>query len=98
MTNILLSIIAVLLFARIVLQIRQGKRAVEKGYAAPSEVENKFCLVANTFELGEIIEEYNHNGFELVHLIYRKLNYSDKPDRYGWVLLFTQKKIKTYYD
>ena len=30
MTNILLSIIAMSLFARIVLQVRQGKRAVEK--------------------------------------------------------------------
>ena len=45
MTNILLSIIAVLLFARIVLQVRQGKRAVEKGYAAPSEVENCTAIV-----------------------------------------------------
>ena len=41
MTIILLSIIAVLLFARIALQIQQGKRAVEKGYAAPSEVEHR---------------------------------------------------------
>lgn len=98
MTNILLSIIAVLLFARIVLQIRQGKRALEKGYATPSEVDNKVCFVASTLELNEVIKEYNHNGYELVHLIYRKLNYSDKPERYGWVLLFTRKKIKNYYD
>lgn len=98
MTNILLSIIAVLLFARIVLQVRQGKRAVEKEYAAPCEVENKVCFVGSTLELDEVIKEYNHNGYELVHLIYRKLNYSDKPDRYGWVLLFTRKKIKIYYE
>lgn len=29
------------LIARCILQVWQGKRAVEKGYAAPSEVENK---------------------------------------------------------
>ena len=33
MTDILLIIIAVLLAVRIVLQVRQGKRAFEKGYS-----------------------------------------------------------------
>lgn len=45
MTNVLLTIIAVLLFARIVLQVRQGKRAVEKGYASAYGV-RKVAVVA----------------------------------------------------
>lgn len=58
MTNILLSIIAVLLFVRIVLQVRQGKRAVEKGFAAPSEVENivKVVNADELFDMKQMLE------------------------------------------
>lgn len=70
MTNILLSIIAVLLFARIVLQIRQGKRAVEKGYAAPSEVENAIVFCENNnVNYVEVIKNYNKCGYELVQML-----------------------------
>lgn len=95
MTNILLSIIAVLLFARIVLQIRQGKRAVEKGYTAPSEVENALVFCENNnVNYVEVIKNYNKCGYELVQML---------PDvtadgKSGSLLLFTRKKIKTYYE
>ena len=60
MTNILLSIIAVLLFARIVLQVRQGKRAVEKGYAAPCEEEKpRFSKGDKVLYVGETQEFRN---------------------------------------
>ena len=91
MTNILLSIIAVLLFARIVLQIRQGKRAAEKGYAAPSEVENTFRHVqGDTFAIRSTLDEMSHNRWELVNAC------AGEDDTL--LLFFTRKKIRTYYD
>lgn len=90
MTNILLSIIAVLLFARIVLQIWHGKRAVEKGYAAPSEVENIRVSLVEYWQVPDRLEYYGKQGYELVAVT------CDHNDRA--VLYFTRKKIKTYYD
>ena len=89
MTNILLSIIAVLLFARIVLQVRQGKRAVEKGYAAPCEVENCTTIVADHY-VASIIADYARRKWELVQVM------DIGNEKYQ--LFFTRKKIKTYYD
>lgn len=95
MTNILLSIIAVLLFARIVLQIWQGKRAVEKGYAAPSEVENIISLIPNEkADIMESIRTNNRAGYELVQVIPQvRAN-----NEFCTMLIFTRKKIKNYYD
>lgn len=90
MTNILLSIIAVLLFARIVLRIWQGKRAVEKVYAAPSEVENKRVRMREVWQIDDDLKEYSKRGYELVAIV------PTNNDRYD--LYFTRKKIKTYYD
>lgn len=91
MTNILLSIIAVLLFARIVLLIWQGKRAVEKGYAAPSEVENTFRHVqGDTFAIRSILDIMSQNRWELVNAC------AGEDD--SLLLFFTRKKIKNYYD
>lgn len=92
MTNILLSIIAVLLFARIVLQIRQEKRAVEKGYAAPSEVENvvKVVNADDPFDMKQMPERMSAEGWELVS--------THRPNPAHLYLFFTRKKIKNYYD
>lgn len=91
MTNILLSIIAVLLIARIVLQIKQGKRAVEKGYAAPSEVETcvKVCNRSQYYIRG-VVEMMAADRWELVAAHLTK-NQNE-------ILFFTRKKIKNYYD
>lgn len=91
MTNILLSIIAVLLFARIILQIRQGKRAVEKGYAAPSEVETcvKVCN-RSQYHIRAVVEMMASDRWELVSA-HRTKNQNE-------ILFFTRKKIKTYYE
>ena len=91
MTNILLSIIAVLLFARIVLQIKQGKRAVEKGYAAPSEVENvvKVVNADDPFDMKQMLERMSAEDWELVS--------THQPNLAHLYLFFTRKKIKTYY-
>lgn len=59
MTNVLLLIIAVLLFARIVLQIKQGKRAVEKGYASAYGV-RKVAVVAKSAD--ELYDRLCENG------------------------------------
>ena len=58
MTNILLVIIVVLLLARIVLQLRPGKRAFEKMYQATSEVENCVKVVNRSqYHVREMIEK-----------------------------------------
>lgn len=93
MTNILLSIIIALLFARIVLQIRQGKRAVEKGYAAPSEVENCMAIVEE-YRVGSTIADYAKRGWELVQVI----DHCGGSGNSKHQLFFTRKKIKNYYD
>lgn len=91
MTNILLSIIAVLLFVRIVLQIRQGKRAVEKGYATPSEVEYTFRHVqGDTFAIRSALDAMSQKRWELVNAC------TGEDDTL--LLFFTRKKIKNYYD
>lgn len=91
MTNILLSIIAVLLFARIVLQVRQGKRAVEKGYCTASEVENCARVVSRDYyHIRTMIELMATDRWELV-TAHRTKNGSE-------ILFFTRKKIKNYYD
>lgn len=95
MTNILLSIIAVLLIARIFLQVWQGKRAVEKGYAAPCEVENVISLVPNEKEgIMEYIRINNRAGYELVQVVPQvRAN-----NEFCTMLIFTRKKIKNYYE
>lgn len=93
MTNILLSIIAVLLFVRIVLQVRQVKRAVEKGYAAPSEVENCMAIVEE-YRVGSTIADYAKRGWELVQVI----DHCGGSGNSKHQLFFTRKKIKNYYD
>lgn len=92
MTDILLSIIAVLLFARIVLQVRQGKRAVEKGYAAPSEVENvvKVVNADDPFDMKQMLERMSADRWELVS--------THQPNLAHLYLFFTRKKIKNYYE
>ena len=91
MTNILLSIIAVLLFARIVLQIKQGKRAVEKGFAAPSEVQTKVVVCNRSqYHIRAKCEEMSADCWELV-AAHRTKNQNE-------ILFFTRKKIKTYYE
>ena len=90
MTNILLTIIAVLLLARIVLQIKQGKRAVEKGYAASSEV-RKTVVVANSAEglYDRLCYRWEYCDYELVSII---------EDNGVFYAFLQSKKIKTYYD
>lgn len=85
MTNILLSIIAVLLFARIALQVRQGKRAVENVLV--------FCE-NNNVNYVKLIEKYNKCGYELVQML-PDVTADGKP---GSLLLFTRKKIKNNYE
>lgn len=91
-TNILLTLIALLLAVRIVLQVRQGKRAFEKLYQAPSEVEN-INVYSDKCRVEENLRKYSKQGFELVQVI----------DNYGGhrdvvMLFFTRKKIKNYYE
>ncbi len=91
MTNILLIIIAVLLAVRIVLQVRQGKRAFEKGYAAPSEVEHLIQATGRDYEsMNGFIKMWEKDEWELVSV----MDYA--PDI--TYLFFTRKKIKNFYE
>lgn len=90
MTNILLSIIAVLLFARIVLQIRQGKQAMEKGYASAYGVRKVAIVAKSADELYDrLCEKWEYCDYELVSII------KDKGELYAFL---QSKKIRTYYD
>ncbi len=90
MTDILLLIIAVLLFARIVLQIWQVKRAVEKGCAAPSEV-HKVVVDGNSIEdlRDKLCDKWWYCDYELVSIL---------EDRGIFYAFLQSKKIKTYYE
>lgn len=90
MTNILLSIIAVLLFARIVLQVRRGKRAVEKGFASAYGVRKVAVVAKSADELYDrLCEKWEYCDYELVSII------KDKGEFYAFL---QSKKIKTYYE
>lgn len=90
MTNILLAIIIVLLIARIVLQVRQGKRAVEKGYASAYEVRKVAIVAKSADELYDrLCEKWEYCDYELVSII------KDKGEFYAFL---QSKKIKNYYD
>lgn len=94
MTNVLLIIIAVLLIVRIVLQVRRGKRVVEKGYAAPSEVETTMRIADNDpFAINNMADSMARSNWELVTVI--KTTVSGSP---AYALFFTRKKIKNYYE
>ncbi len=92
MNNILLIIIAVLLGVRIFLQVRQGKRAFESHYCAPSEVEN-IVRVAKDSDTENDINYHlwwaSNNGYELV---------STERASDACYLFFTRKKIKNFYE
>lgn len=74
-----------LLFARIALQIRQGKRAVENALV--------FCE-NNNVNYVKLIRKYNECGYELVQM----LPDVTADGKSGSLLLFTRKKIKNYYE
>ena len=94
MTDTLLIIIAVLLAVRIVQQVRQGKRAFEKMYYAPSEVEShcEFCDI-DTFAINEKLRTLSKDRWELAAIERVQVLYGD-----CFALFFTRKKIKSYYE
>lgn len=90
MTNILLSIIIALLLARIVLQIKQGKRAVEKGYASAYGVRKVAIVAKSADELYDrLCEKWEYCDYELVSII------KDKGEFYAFL---QSKKIKHHYE
>ena len=91
MTTTLLTIIAVLLAVRIVLQIRQGKRVFEKNYVTTDNVEYNFTICSNNPKkiVGEAME-FGKDGWELVTILSTNKN--------QYILIFTRKKIKNYYE
>ena len=94
MTNILLIIIAVLLAVRIVLQVRQGKRAFEKMYQATSEVEYNFDFCnSDPFTAARKAEELGEDGWELVTILP-----VDVSGNACYALFFTRKKIKNFLE
>ena len=94
MTNTLLIIIAVLLAVRIVLQLRQGKRAFEKMYQATSEVEYhvEFCDI-DVFAVNNKLRELGKERWELAAIESAKVARED-----CYALFFTRKKIKNFLE
>ena len=84
MTNILLSIIILLLLARIGLQIAEARRAVGKSCATADEVQN-IDIVVKEDDVSETIVDYGRSGFEFVCAY---------PLRYDRARLFFTRKIK----
>lgn len=93
MIETLLTLIAVLLAVRIVLQVRQGKRAFENMYCAPSEVENK-CIIENRYRVSSTIRDYGKRGYELVQVI----DNNGGSGNSEYQLFFTRKKIKNFLE
>ena len=94
MTDTLLIIIAVLLAVRIVLQLRQGKRAFEKMYCAPSEVEYHFDICENDpFTAASRAKECGKDNWELVTILP-----IDVSGNACYALFFTRKKIKNFLE
>lgn len=92
MTNTLLIIIAVLLAVRIVLQLRQGKRAFEKMYQATSEVEYHvvFCDI-DIFALTNKLHNLGKEGWDLAAIEKARVAHED-----CYALFFIRKKIKNF--
>ena len=95
MTDTLLIIIAVLLAVRIVMQLRLDKRAFEKTYCAPSEVENRLEVsIPEPKAIEDTIRALGQEGWELVSVAQ-----IDWRGRFREVyLFFTRKKIKNFYE
>ena len=93
MIETLLIIIAVLLAVRIVLQVRQGKRAFENVYQATSEVDNVVRVAEDSDSKCNInyhLEWASVHGYELVS--------AERGVYNTWYLFFTRKKIKNFYE
>ncbi|MDE7345318.1 MAG: hypothetical protein K2N48_01095 [Muribaculaceae bacterium] len=93
MTDTLLIIIAVLLAVRIVLQVRQGKRAFDKSYATTCDVEN-ISTVVDRYRVHDTIRDYGKRGYELVQVIDNKGGSGNSE----YQLFFTRKKIKNFLE
>lgn len=90
-TNILLALIAVLLLARIVLQVWQGKETIKRAYATVSEVEHKAVVVpCSLVKMNNILTHMAMNEWELVGAC------AGEDDTL--LLFFTRKKIKSYME
>lgn len=90
MTNTLLTLIAVLLLARIVLLVWQGKETLKRVYATASEVENVCDVCLGRVQTVEhILESRGKMGYEFTGAM------SHGADVY---LFFTRKKIKNYME
>lgn len=92
-TNILLTLIAVLLAARIILQLRNGKRAFYNCYCKASDVECRFDCTNNLFEISDIATKHGKDGWEIVTILS-----TETPSGKGYIIFFTRKKIKNYYE
>lgn len=90
MTSILLTIIAVLLVARFILQVIQGKRAMSKLYSTTSEV-RKVVVAGNSIEdlRDKLCGKWWYCSYELVAII------EDEGIFYAFL---QSRKIQNYYD
>ena len=88
-TNILLTLIVVLLLVRIALQVWQGKETLKRAYATVSEVENVCDVCFGGAEVERILKSRGKDGYEFTGAMSRGV---------GVYLFFTRKKIKNYME
>lgn len=89
MTNVLLIIIAVLLLARMVLQVWQGNETLNRVYATASEVEHNFRHVpCDTVAIRTALADMADKKWEFIGVC------GGEDDTL--ILFFTRKKIKSY--
>lgn len=93
-TDILLTLIAVLLLVRIVLQIWQSKETPKRAYATASEIEyfTDICDY-DIFAVSENTRSFGKKGWKLASVLP-----IDVPGNKCYALFFTRKKIKNYLE
>lgn len=92
MTNILLTIIIILLVARLIVNIWLGRSNFQNTYAVASDVENRVRVSMNKeiYEVERILKEESEQGFELFDV-----ESDNENNRYFF--FFTKKKIRNHF-
>lgn len=99
-TNTLLTLIAVLLLARVVLQVWLGKETLERANATASEIDGMAVFVSKDeyWKINSEIRTYCQMGYELVNAQSNVVITVNNELATGTMLYFTRKKIKNYME
>lgn len=90
-TNFLLIVIILLLVGRMIINIYNGRRGFKQTYATATDIQTHYRITDSKelHRLNIILIEESRDGFELVQIL---------EQENGYLLLFTKKKIRSYFD